>query len=33
MGQKMSGGLQLWTTAKRPRRLALRLSVRVAKKE
>ena len=30
MGQKMSGGLQLWTAPKRPRRTALSDSVRVA---
>ena len=33
MGQKMSGGLQLWMTAKRPRRAALMVSHRVARKE
>ena len=33
MGQKMSGGLQAWITAKRPDRLALSASQAVARNE
>ena len=33
IGQKMSGGLQAWITAKRPDRLALSVSQAVARKE
>ena len=33
MGQKMSGGLQAWITAKRPARLALSASQAVARNE
>ena len=33
IGQKMSGGLQAWITAKRPERLALSVSQAVARNE